>query len=139
MRQSGCTRQSVRRTSEERYALPDAMRLHWLQFVVTGIGGNRLTRKLLTATNLLEVIPYDCVPIAVELNDKAKSLHKYTHPERAFYIFGPEDGSIPPEIQQRCRDWIQIPTKYCMNLAATVNVVLYDRLSKLHKLAGTDV
>jgi tRNA(Leu) C34 or U34 (ribose-2'-O)-methylase TrmL len=25
---------------------------------------------------------------------------------------------------------IYIPTRYCMNLAATVNVVLYDRMAK---------
>ena len=29
-----------------------------------------------------------------------------------------------------CRDVVYIPTNGCMNLAACVNVVLYDRLSK---------
>lgn len=80
--------------------------------------------------DLLELIPFECVPVAIEICKGAKSLPSYTHPERAFYVFGPEDGSIPQEIVGRCRDVVQVPTRQCMNLAATVNVVLYDRLSK---------
>ena len=34
-----------------------------------------------------------------------------------------------------CTDVVYIPTIGCMNLAATVNVVLYDRLAKAHKKA----
>lgn len=29
-----------------------------------------------------------------------------------------------------CRDIIYVPTNGCMNLAATVNVILYDRMAK---------
>ncbi|GAF89366.1 unnamed protein product, partial [marine sediment metagenome] len=29
-----------------------------------------------------------------------------------------------------CKHTIYIPTAYCMNLSATVNVVLYDRMNK---------
>jgi tRNA(Leu) C34 or U34 (ribose-2'-O)-methylase TrmL len=76
------------------------------------------------------LIPYDCVPVAVELSNGARSLHSYTHPERAFYIFGPEDGSIPVEVAGWCRDSIYVPTHGCLNLAAAVNIVLYDRDKK---------
>jgi tRNA(Leu) C34 or U34 (ribose-2'-O)-methylase TrmL len=75
-------------------------------------------------------IPFDCVPVAVEMVEGARPLPKYTHPERAFYIFGPEDGSLGKRITSWCRDIIYIPTNGCMNLAATVNVVLYDRMAK---------
>lgn len=85
---------------------------------------------LLHTDDLSTVIPYDCVPVAVELIDGARSLPTYTHPERAFYIFGPEDGSLGKSVTKWCRDTIYIPTQHCMNLAATVNVVLYDRMSK---------
>ena len=81
--------------------------------------------------NLLDSIPYDAVPVAIECVESAKSLVNYTHPERAFYVFGPEDGTLPKDILSRCRDVIQIPTNGCMNLAATANVVLYDRLLKM--------
>lgn len=77
-----------------------------------------------------EAVPYDCVPVAVELVPDAISLTDYVHPQRALYLFGPEDGSIPDRIIERCRDVVQIPTLGCLNLAATVNVVLYDRLLK---------
>lgn len=79
---------------------------------------------------LRELIPFDCVPVAVELIEGAESLVNYKHPERAFYIFGPEDSSLGRATTQWCRDVVMIPTRLCMNLAATVNVVLYDRLVK---------
>jgi tRNA(Leu) C34 or U34 (ribose-2'-O)-methylase TrmL len=60
----------------------------------------------------------------------AKSLVDYKHPPRAFYIFGPEDNSLKKQITNFCRDTIYVPTNGCMNLAATVNVILYDRLAK---------
>ena len=85
---------------------------------------------LIQVNDLHEVIPYDCVPVAVEIAENSQLLPNYKHPKRAFYIFGPEDGGVPTEIQRWCRDIITIPTDYCMNLAATVNVVLYDRLAK---------
>ena len=37
------------------------------------------------------------------------------------------------KITDWCRDVVYIPTDKCMNLAATVNVVLYDRLAKYDK------
>ena len=85
---------------------------------------------MLTECNLEKTIPLDCIPVAVELVEGARSLIDYTHPERAFYIFGPEDGSLGKPVLDFCRDVVQIPTHFCMNLAATVNVVLYDRLVK---------
>lgn len=80
--------------------------------------------------DLHSVIPQDCVPIAIDLIDGAKSLTEYKHPERAFYIFGAEDATLGKRITDWCRDTIYVPTHFCMNLAATVNVVLYDRLAK---------
>jgi tRNA(Leu) C34 or U34 (ribose-2'-O)-methylase TrmL len=85
---------------------------------------------LLNIDDMKLVIPYDCVPVAVELSDKASSIITYEHPPRAFYIFGSEDATLGNRITSWCRDIIYIPTKCCLNLAACVNVVLYDRLSK---------
>lgn len=82
------------------------------------------------ADDVFDVIPYDCVPVAVDMVDGAYPLPAYKHSERAFYIFGPEDGTLGPKILSRCRESIMVPTMTCMNLAATVNVVLYDRMAK---------
>lgn len=76
-------------------------------------------------------IPFDCVPVAVDLIEGATPLPEYKHPARAFYIFGPEDGTLGSRIISKCRDVVFVPTMHCMNLAATANVILYDRLSKL--------
>jgi tRNA(Leu) C34 or U34 (ribose-2'-O)-methylase TrmL len=84
---------------------------------------------LLHAT-LQESIPFDCIPVAVDLCEGAQCLHSYSHPERAFYVFGPEDGTLGKDTLGWCRDVIYVPTRGCMNLAATVNVVLYDRQRK---------
>jgi len=80
--------------------------------------------------DLRSVIPVDCVPVAVDLVEGAKSLVDYKHPERAFYIFGAEDATLGTRVTEWCRDVVYVPTARCMNLAACVNVVLYDRLAK---------
>ena len=85
---------------------------------------------LVNVENLRDVIPVDCVPVAVDLIDDAAPLPGYKHPERAFYIFGPEDGTLGREITDFCLDAVYVPGNGCMNLAATVNVVLYDRMAK---------
>ncbi len=91
---------------------------------------------LLQVENLKDAIPYDCVPVAVDLIEGARSLPEYTHPERAFYIFGAEDATLGERILSWCRDIVYIPTNRCINLAATVNVVLYDRLAKQLNMKG---
>lgn len=88
---------------------------------------------LVSCENLHDVIPYDCVPVAVDILPSATSLKDYKHPERAFYVFGPEDSTLGRQVLDWCRDIVYIPTKGCMNLAATVNVVLYDRMVKQQK------
>lgn len=80
--------------------------------------------------DLWSVIPLGAVPVAVEFVPTATPLPAFTHPERAFYVFGPEDGSVPRELAARCRTTVYVPTAFCMNLAAAVNVLLYDRMVK---------
>lgn len=80
--------------------------------------------------DIFDAIPYDTVAVAVDLIAGATPLPGYVHPERAFYIFGAEDSTLEKRVLDRCRDKVVVPTNYCMNLAATVNVVLYDRAAK---------
>ena len=79
-----------------------------------------------------------CKVVAVELIEGATSLPQFTHPDEAFYIFGPEDGSLSKDVLAWCDDVVYIPTKGCMNLAATVNVLLYDRLAKSDDIVDGD-
>ena len=70
-------------------------------------------------------------PVCIELVDGAQLLPFYDHPEGdTVYVFGPEDGDVPKGVRHFCHDFVQVPSKHCMNLAATANVVLYDRLAK---------
>lgn len=84
----------------------------------------------LETESVMDAIPYGAIPVVVELCERAKPINRFTHPEAAYYIFGPEDGSVSKHIIDRAQCVIQIPTNRCMNLAATVNVVLFDRLMK---------
>jgi tRNA(Leu) C34 or U34 (ribose-2'-O)-methylase TrmL len=80
--------------------------------------------------DLHAIIPYDCVPVAIERLVDARPLPEYEHPERAFYIFGPEDGDLGPDVLRWCRDVVYVPSQHSINLAAVVNIVLYDRMAK---------
>ncbi len=66
--------------------------------------------------------------VCVEFAENAIPLPEYEHPQHAFYNFGPEDETISQEIIDRADAVVSMATMGCMNLAATVNVVLYDSL-----------
>jgi tRNA(Leu) C34 or U34 (ribose-2'-O)-methylase TrmL len=78
--------------------------------------------------------------VCVDLVEGAIALPEFEHPENALYIFGPEDGTIAQEVINSAYAVVYVPTIGCMNLAASVNVLLYDRLAKSkHMLAGDDL
>lgn len=85
---------------------------------------------LIQVDDLTHVKPYDCRLVGVELVDGAIPLDEYVHHERAYYIFGPEESSLDENLLSHCDDIVQVPSKHCLNLAACVNVVLYDRIAK---------
>lgn len=89
---------------------------------------------------LEQAIPAGVRVVCVELVEGAIPLPEYQHPQQAFYIFGPEDGTLSQALIDRADDVVYIPTIGCMNLAATVNVVLYDRLAKsTQNIAGDEL
>ena len=85
---------------------------------------------LLRVDDIFDALAYDCIPVAVDKVPGAIPLPYYKHPQRALYIFGAEDSTLGKKTLQRCREAICVPMDGCMNLAASVNVVLYDRLAK---------
>ena len=90
---------------------------------------------VIRCSDLHSVIPYDAVPVAVDLVDDACPLFSYQHPRSAFYVFGAEDGTLGKAVLDWCPHRVMVPTNGCMNLAATVNVVLYDRAMKADRMA----
>ena len=83
--------------------------------------------------------PFDlignCIPVCVEF-DGTEDLSTFEHPANAAYVFGPEDGSVSTAFKVLCHRFVRIPSKYCLNLAATVNIVLADRTMKCVSKCG---
>lgn len=73
----------------------------------------------------------DMVPVCVEIVPGAESLPWFVHPTNALYIFGPEDGSVSTGLRVESHRFVSIPSFHCVNLAAAVYLVLYDRVSKI--------
>ncbi|MEH6825602.1 MAG: RNA methyltransferase [Motiliproteus sp.] len=93
---------------------------------------------LLGVSSMLQSIPDDRQLVCVELVEGAIPLPEFQHPAKAFYLFGPEDGTLSQELIDRADAVVYIPTRGCLNLAATVNVVLYDRQAKANLSLGSD-
>lgn len=91
---------------------------------------NHASNIPLTAVENLSEHAHHRQIVCIELAEGALPLPDFQHPPHALYIFGPEDGSIPQSLVDQAHATVYIPTIGCMNLAATVNVVLYDRLAK---------
>ena len=87
---------------------------------------------------LLDDVPDEVAIICVDLVEGAVPLPAFEHPIHAYYIFGPEDGTISQDVIDKADAVVYVPTKGCLNLAATVNVVLYDRQAKLTELTESN-
>jgi tRNA(Leu) C34 or U34 (ribose-2'-O)-methylase TrmL len=93
---------------------------------------------LVREDQLLSNLPTDMKIVCVELAEGASPLPQFVHPQQAIYVFGPEDGSLPQALIDQADHVVYVPTVTCMNLAASVNVVLYDRLAKTPGVAQGD-
>ncbi|MBD5771503.1 RNA methyltransferase [Marinomonas colpomeniae] len=94
--------------------------------------------ETLSVDNLVDAVDSKTKIVCVDLIQGATSLPDFDHPEKALYIFGPEDGTIEQKIVDRADFVVFVPTVGCMNLAASVNVLLYDRLAKSSRLKDGD-
>ncbi|WP_132699803.1 RNA methyltransferase [Reinekea marinisedimentorum] len=93
---------------------------------------------LVKVESFIEQKPIDVKLVCVELTVGATPLAEFTHPEKALYVFGPEDGSISQEVVSKADAVVYIPTHDCLNLAATANIVLYDRATKRNLVSRSD-
>ncbi len=90
-----------------------------------------------SAADLL--LPKACSLIGVELIDQAVPLPSFRHPLNAAYVFGPERGSLSPDLIARCDHVVRIPTRFCINLAVAGAVVMYDRMLSLGRFPARPV
>lgn len=82
--------------------------------------------------------PEDTKLVCVDLVEGAIPLPSFQHPEKAMYLFGPEDGSLKQEVIDQADHVVYMPTSGSLNLAASVNVVLYDRTAKSTEFVTDD-
>lgn len=68
--------------------------------------------------------------VGVEVRENAEKLPLFSHPDKAVYVFGPEDASLTRTHLQLCHRFVVLPTKHCLNLATAIGTVLYDRQAK---------
>ncbi len=122
MRAAGCYQADKVNYTGQRY--DKAAKFHTDTKSVTG------SIPLTGVDSLLSDLPSDMEIVCIELAEGATALPHFQHPEKAIYIFGPEDGSITQDVADKADHVVYVPTVGCMNLAATVNVVMYDRLAK---------
>ena len=80
--------------------------------------------------DMLSALEPDMKLVCVDLIEGAIPLPNFVHPEKAMYLFGPEDGTIKQQVINKADYVVYVPTNGCMNLAASVNVLLYDKLAK---------
>lgn len=85
---------------------------------------------LIQYDRFLDMFSPDIIPVAIEVRENAEPLYTFEHPDKAVYVFGPEDGSIPKTYLQHCHRFVVIPTRHCLNLATAVATVLHDRAYK---------
>jgi tRNA G18 (ribose-2'-O)-methylase SpoU len=76
-------------------------------------------------------LPGGCALVGVEFLEDAVELPVFRHPPNAAYILGPEMGNLSPEILERCQHVVKIPTNFCLNVATTGAIILYDRFRTL--------
>ncbi|MBV7315213.1 RNA methyltransferase [Shewanella sp. NIFS-20-20] len=126
MRAAGCYNATEVRYTGQRYQYAAA---HYTQYD-TDTQSARERIPLIAVNQLLDDLPPDTKIVCVELVEGAIALPDFEHPAQAIYIFGPEDGTIAQQVINQADAVVYVPTTGCMNLAATVNVLLYDRMAK---------
>lgn len=79
--------------------------------------------------DLIEHLPHATQLVGVELDDRAKLLHEFKHPETAVYLLGAEDHGLPRDVMTRCHRLVQVPTlgSNSLNVATAGSIVMYDR------------
>ncbi|WP_261817819.1 RNA methyltransferase [Vibrio gallicus] len=122
MRASGCYQVDEVKYTGQRYE--KASKFH------TDTKSAARTIPLSAVDSFLDDLDPETEIVCVELAEGATPLPRFQHPKKAMYIFGPEDGSISQDVADKAHHVVYVPTIGCMNLAATVNVLLYDRLAK---------
>ena len=78
-------------------------------------------------TDLKAHIPYDCLLVGVELDDRAVPIEEFTHPQRAIYLLGAEDHGLTKGALSACHKLVKLRGDRSMNVSVAGSIVLYHR------------
>lgn len=81
-------------------------------------------------------LPFGCRLIGVELDERARMLDGFAHPQQACYLLGAEDHGLTKEALDACHEIVQLPGERCLNVATAGSIVLYDRYVKANRAAS---
>lgn len=135
MRAAGCYQADEILYTGKRYAL--AAKHRGAQYN-TDTKNSKLHIPLSATDDLLSARAEGVKLICVDLVEGATPLPEFVHPDKAIYVFGPEDGTIEQSLIDEADAVVYVPTIGCMNLASSVNVLLYDRLAKTNMQIADD-
>lgn len=77
-----------------------------------------------------KAIPSNCSLVAIEMAQKARYYHEYTHLDREILMLGSEDHGIPEHILKECKHIIKLPGEVSLNMAVAGSAVLLHRYSQ---------
>jgi tRNA G18 (ribose-2'-O)-methylase SpoU len=75
-------------------------------------------------------LPFGCMLVGVELDDRAVMLDRFEHPERACYLLGAEDHGLTRQALSACHHLVRIPGRTSLNVSVAGSIVVYDRITK---------
>lgn len=82
-----------------------------------------------TLEEFLWAKPKDSILVGCEIDSRAHSLEKFTHPERAVYLLGAEDFGIPHDVRGKCDILVSVPSKTLesLNVSVAGSIIMFHR------------
>jgi tRNA G18 (ribose-2'-O)-methylase SpoU len=80
-----------------------------------------------TVADLITHVPFSCPLVGLELDERAKPVEEFRHPERCIYLLGAEDHGLTTQERDMCHKLLRLPGESSMNVASAGTVVMYDR------------
>lgn len=77
-----------------------------------------------------KTVPYDCQLIGVEMEENAKYIEDFIHPERAIYLLGAEDYGLTKKAIKSCHRLVKLHGERSLNVAVAGSIIMHDRVSK---------
>lgn len=71
--------------------------------------------------------------VGIEIDETARPLKNFVHPENCIYLLGAEDHGLTKDVIRECNHIVVLPGSHCLNVSVAGSIVMYDRISKGQK------